>query len=413
MLSSIKVKDGIYKSSLFFLILTFLFLPFTLGGHNAAFTLTVLCAIASGAVWARKEIICKEPLVWALSILFILVCLGSMYSLSTWDAALGGNFNKYLKLFCGVFFVALLTHKKTRDYSFAAFYVGVFFVLLCTYANVWFNLPWSFTQNTGWGEDHTVFGNYITQNIMMSFFVLQNFFWFERTKKVSAKIFFAVMALLAVLSVLYLSNGRTGYLVLVGGMAAYLFFALPKRWAWASILAVVLVCGLALSTSERVQERYQLAKEETQLLFQQHEQGELPTFSSIGARWYMWIKSLELVQERPLTGWGLGSHGIKWCEKAPEPVWCQVGDTTPHNQFIFFAVELGVGGFLAFLFLLGVIFWSGWHGEKYRPIMMGFGVIFICDSLVNASLWNAREYNFFIIMMCLLYCMIRFRGEKE
>ena len=39
---------------------------------------------------------------------------------------------------------------------------------------------------------------------------------------------------------------------------------------------------------------------------------------------------------------------------------------------------------------------------------MGFIAIFIGDSLVNASLWNAREYNFFTIMLCWLYCSAKF-----
>ena len=63
------------------------------------------------------------------------------------------------------------------------------------------------------------------------------------------------------------------------------------------------------------------------------------------------------------------------------------------------------------LLLLGALIWGGWHGGMYRPLMMGFIAIFIGDSLVNASLWNAREYNFFIIMMCLLYSMTRAQAE--
>src|SRR5690606_2080893 len=109
---------------------------------------------------------------------------------------------------------------------------------------------------------------------------------------------------LAVVSTMYLSNGRTGYVVLIAGILLYIVFALPRKWSWLGVIAIVLASLVAFSTSSRVQERYNSAISETQLIFEQNSRGELPTFSSIGARWYMWMKSLELVQERPLLGWG-------------------------------------------------------------------------------------------------------------
>ena len=413
MLDFYKLKLNIEKSSNFFLVLAFLFLPFSLAAHNASLALTVLTVVVSGAAWRKREYLQKEPLVWALLALFFLVCVGSFYSLSTWDDALGVNFNKYLKLFFGVLLIVVFLHKRTREYAFYAFAIGVFFVLISTYLNIWFEVPWSMTKNQGWGVDHTVFGNYITQNIMMSLFVLQCFYLFFLHKNIFIKIFLLVSAVLAAVSIFYLSNGRTGYIVLIGGVIFYIIFSLPKRWSWLAVVAVIAIISEAFRSSQRGQERMQLGERGTQLIFEQHSRGEIPTLTSIGARWYMWMKSLELVRERPVFGWGLGSHGVKWCEIAPEPEWCQVGDTTPHNQFIFFAVELGGVGLILFLLILASLFWAGWQGGEYRPLMMGFLATFKGDSTVNASMWNAREYNFFILVMCLLYTMIRFQDKNE
>lgn len=406
-------QEVLIKAAGFSMVATFLFLPFSLAAHNFALGITVLLILAAGLVFKFRGYLAKEPLVWSFVALFALVVFGSFYSVSSWDSALGINFNKYLKIIFGVLFLTVFLNEKYRELSFKAFFVGVFFVLLCTYLNIFFDLPWSLTKNRGWGVDHTVFGNYITQNIMMSFFVLQSFFYFGRAKKNFEKIFFLAVAVAAIASVIYLSNGRTGYFVLFGGAFVYFVFVLPKRWMLAGVSIILLAGVFAFGTSDRIQERFDLAQQETQLLFEQHARGEVPTFSSIGARWYMWMKSIELIKERPLTGWGLGSHGVKWCEKAPEPVWCQVGDTTPHNQFLFFGVELGILGIVAFCSLLGVLCWAAFYGEEYKALMMGFVAIFFCDSLVNASLWNAREYNFFIIMMCLLYSQARFSRKEK
>lgn len=403
-----KISNCAFQSASGFLILAYLCLPFSLAAHNVGMVLAVLIFIISGLFLKKIKKIANEPLVWVIVSFFLIICIASFYSLSNWSADLGTTFNKYSKMLYGVVLICLLLEKRTRDFCFYAFAAGSLFVLLSTYLNSWFELPWASKK---W-QDSTVFGSYITQSIMMSFFTLQCLFWSSAQESKVRKIVAWSVAILAAFSILYLSDGRTGYLTLTLGLSAYMVFALPKKWAALGIVALVLAGGVAFSTSDRIQERYEQAQAETHLLFEQYQQGVVPELTSIGARWFMWMKSAELISERPLTGWGIGSHGIKWCEKAPQPQWCGVGDTTPHNQFLFFGVEMGLPGMACFLALLSVLFWSALKAGPYRPMMMGFIAIFIADSMVNASLWNSREYNFFILMMCLLYSMARFE-EKE
>lgn len=393
--------------------LIFFCLPNSLALHNSGFALGVLISIFGGYFYHHWNTLKKEPLTWVILVLFLLVCLAATHSLSSWDAALGVTFNKYSKIILALFILALFLDGKNRTLCYKAFFIGSIVVLITTYLNVWFDIPWSVTKNTGWGVDHTVFGNYITQSLMMSFFVLMCFHYARNTLNIKFKVVLFCLSLLAIGSVFYLSNGRTGYLAILVGVFFYVLFSLPKKWSWIGASLIGVFALIAFQTSDRVQERYELAQKETQLLFEEAERGEVPTFSSIGARWYMWMKTLENIQERPLTGWGLGSHGIKWCEKAPQPVWCSVGDTTPHNQFLFFTVELGVLGFIAFSVLFLVLIWAGLGSPKYRPLMMGFVGIFLVDSLVNASLWNSREYNFFLMMMVLLYASARFEKNEN
>lgn len=396
------------RAATVFLISAYLFLPFSLAAHNAGMGLAVVLALLSGCFWKQFHLIKKEPLAWVIAIFFLLISFATLYSLSNWGSELGTTFNKYSKILYGLILICLLIDKKTRIFCFYAFAAGSVFVLVSTYLNSWFELPWASKK---W-KDSTVFGSYITQSIMMSFFTLQCLFWSSEQRSFGKKIIGWILSILAAISILYLSDGRTGYLTLGLGILAYTFFALPKKWAAIGVMGLILAGSAAFATSERIQGRYELAKIETEQLFDQYQQGVVPELTSIGARWFMWMKSAELIAERPFTGWGLGSHGIKWCEKAPQPEWCAVGDTTPHNQFLFFGVEMGVLGIAFFIALFAVLIWAALQGGVYRPLMMGFIAIFFADSMVNASLWNSREYNFFILLMCLLYSMVRFKEKN-
>ena len=396
--------------AVFFLISSYLTLPFSLALHNLCFALAIILSLPKiKSIFQQAS---KDPLALVLLSLLLLIAITSTYSLSSWDGALGENFKKYLKIGLASVLLPLLAEEKTRNRCIQGFFAGMLFILASTYLSIWFNLPWSSNKNLGWGGDHTVVGNYITQNIMMSFFTLFCISLLDKEKKRLINLLLLLVIAMSAISTLYLSSGRTGYLTLFLGVSAHVVFRLPKKLS-AVCLVFVLIAGLAaFNTSKGIQTRYQEAKQETILIFQQANSGETPELTSIGARWYMWMKSIELIQERPLAGWGLGSHGVKWCEKAPEPEWCNVGDTTPHNQFLFFFTEMGIFGFSWFLALLATLVWAAWRNQEYCPLFMGFIAIFIGDSLVNASLWNSREYNFFIIMLCWLYCSARFSKNK-
>lgn len=391
----------------FFLIASFFTLPFSFAAHNIGFVGAVLFGALAMVQERSFESLKKDPLVRLLLLFFLLIGVFSIFSLSPWSDALGTTFNKYLKLSISIVFIWIFHNQDTREKSLRAFFFGSLIVLALTFINLLDTPEWFPGSKSTWG-DQTVAGNYITQGIMMSFFILACLYYLDRTKNLSIKILLATLAVLASISILYLSNGRTGYLTFFLGLFAYTIFRMPKKWLPFAMTGILLITAVAFSTSDRIQQRYELAKNETLLLFEQSRQAQTPNLTSIGARWYMWMQSVEIFKESPLIGWGLGSHGIKWCERTTTPEWCDVGDTTPHNQFLFFATEMGIFGLGWFLLLLGTLLRTAWQSWEYRPLMMGFIAIFIGDSLVNASLWNAREYNFFIIMMCLLHASARF-----
>lgn len=411
--SEIKIKSKVDAYAAFFLILGFLGFPVVLGLGNVGIIFSVIISLLGCTIYRFRNHLSKEPLVWIFVLLFSLAVFSISYSTADWETGVWRTFNKYSKFLFVIPILALLTYPFARRACMWAFCVSMLFILTCTYLNVWFEIPWSKTNNQGWFKDHTVSGDYITQNIMMSFFAVLALHFGILKKEKQKKIFWFLVFLTACVAITTLSPGRTGYLMLIGGLMAYLFFLLPKYWGALGALAIGGMTALAILSSDVAMQRIELSIKETQLIFEQKAKGEIPDVTSIGGRWQMWGITWDLIQERPLLGWGLGSYGIKFCDKMPETAWCELGDRHPHNQYLSFWVELGILGLVGFLSLMGILLWAAWENRKLRPLMAAFIAILAINSVFNVSLWSSREYHFFILMMCLLYSMCRFDRQKD
>ena len=78
---------------------------------------------------------------------------------------------RYSKFLLVPVLIAVLHDDVWRRRAWVAFLVAMVITLASTYANIWWDLPWSKTDNDGWGKDHSVFANHIAQGLAMSFFV--------------------------------------------------------------------------------------------------------------------------------------------------------------------------------------------------------------------------------------------------
>lgn len=337
----------------------------------------------------------RSPLVIAALGLYALVALGWTYTTAPWaDAEV--HFTKYAKLLLvPVFMLLLQQDEKWRQRCVYAFMAAMGFILVSAYANIFFQLPWSSTQNLGWGQDHTVIGDYITQNIMMVFFAI---LLLEKAVTSNHRIeqaFFAISFVLAVLVVTHLSNGRTGYLLLIVALGVY-----ALKWArgwkqWLAIAMVACVVGLSLASSERVQHRVEQAVTEL-------ENSDSMEITSIGGRYNFWKYTLQMILEKPVQGWGTGSYHSQWCKHVTEDGWCAFGRWHPHNQYLFFWMEHGILALGLFvIFVVSPIWMTRRMPESQQRLAWCFSALFAVNSLINASLFSSRESHFFVMMTCL------------
>lgn len=388
------------------LVGAFFFFPISMALGYIAMLATGLLWLLGGKVRAHWSIVKRQPVVWAGLGLYGLVFLGILYAKADADyVAL--HISKYGKFLLLPVFIALLSDARWRYRCMTAFAAAMLFVLFSVYASIWFDLPWSKTHNQGWGVDHTVVGDYITQSIMMTFLVVVALDRGMHAVSHWAKGAWWSAAVLAVLSITHLSSGRTGYVLLVAALLVFFMVATQGARRWVALCVLAIGVTVVVSTSPTIQQRVQLAITEVQT-------SDRMEITSIGGRVNFWKNTWQLVEERPLMGWGTGSYHAQWCQVVATPQWCAFGRWHPHNQFLFFWVEHGIPGLVLFAVL---VFAPAWAARRAHPaqqrLLLSFFTIFFIDSMINSPLWSSRESHFFIFMSAWLAAEAMFSPRRH
>lgn len=374
--------------------------PTVLGLANLA---TLLLLITGLFLLRRVEVraaLLHTPVVWALAGLYTVVVVGVAYTPadSLWVSL---HLSKYAKLLYAAMLIALLTGKGyLQKVALNAFMAAMLVTLASTWLNVWFLLPWSASQETGWGKSHHVFGDYITQNVMMSFFCALTLQKAIEAPGLARRAAWAALTLAAVLSVTHLSQGRTGYLLVLASLLAYALAVARGRWLLFSVTGVVLAGALTLAASDILQSRFTQALEEARM-------SDVNNESSIGHRLYNYKTTPKLIAEAPLFGHGTGAYHEEICRFVERAEQCEVFGWHPHNQFLFLAADHGLLGAALYLALIvGMVVTALRSEDKTAGALLTvLATVMLVDSMINSPLWSARESHFFVYMLALLVAM--------
>lgn len=391
-----KLSQKAHIGLLCVLVLVFFAFPISNALVNVTLLLALLLWAASGQ-WAQKwHRIKTNPGLWFALGLYVWMWVGILYTDAS-STEIGEHLRKYIKLALMAVVVSTLADDTWRRRAWAAYGVALVFTLASTYANIWWQLPWSITANQGWNTDHTVFKDYISQGILVAFFLAICLGQVIKPGEWQYKAVWAVLAVLCVVSITHLSAGRSAYLALAAALFGFVFWAATgwKRWLGVLLIAVGLM-GV-YSTSSVMQDRVAQAVQEAK-------NHNLDDFSSIGQRLYFANKTLGLIAEKPLLGWGTGAYHQQFCRVADNDQWCHHGKVHPHNQFLFIWVEHGVVGLALLLGLILVPMWMTRNAPAHiRGIAAAYSGIFVVISMTHGSLWLSTESHFHTLMGALIF----------
>jgi len=304
---------------------------------------------------------------------------------------------KYFKLACMAVIVTSLSNDIWRKRAWWGFGFALALTVISTYLNIWWELPWSVTNNQGWSNDHTVFKDYISQGILISMFTA---ICLAQTIKIGntlpLKLAWGAAALLSALTITHLSAGRSGYLALFVALVFFAFWANRGWRRWWVLFFVCITAGVMYFSSSVMQSRVSQAIDEAR-------NHSIEDLSSIGQRLYFAKKTVELIKEKPLLGWGTGAYHEQFCRVADNDTWCQHGSFHPHNQYLFIWVEHGLVGLILMLGMIVTPLWITRNAPGHiRGIAAAYSGIFIVISMTHASLWLSTESHFHILFGALI-----------
>ncbi|GAA4424916.1 hypothetical protein GCM10023090_19060 [Acidovorax lacteus] len=377
------------------LVALFFMVPITLAGANIALACTLLFWLLAGRWRERAEAVRNLPVAVPLLGLFGLVVLGCLYSDAS-NKEMTHHLLKFSKLVWIVMAATLLVRPDTHAQCWRAFTLAALITLGFSYLNIWWNPSWSKTHNQGWGVDHTVFKDYISQGAVMALLMVRGLHQGWLATVPWRRWAWWTIAALAFVCNTQLSMGRTGYLATGVALLVFVLAVVPRRRWLPALAALVVVAGISVATSPQLQQRAVLAVSE----LNDHKTG---TLSSIGQRMYFLTRSVELIAERPVWGWGTGAYHSQYCRVATTAEWCAAGQFHPHNQFLFFGVQYGALGLLLFLAVFVQAARAGrtWPTPS-RALLWSYLAILAVGSMTHSSLWLSSESFFYAFALALV-----------
>jgi O-antigen ligase len=173
----------------------------------------------------------------------------------------------------------------------------------------------------------------------------------RRTASRARRIFLAGAGLLLLWQLLFVQVGRSGQAMLAVLVAVVAALHLRGARRVLAIGAVPVAAALAFSLSPVMQARFATAWQE----FTHVE--TLTEYTSMGIRAVMWQNTVELIQARPVLGYGLGGMRPAYAALVAGRAegWKAIVTGDPHNQLLAVWVDAGLPGVLAFIFMLAAI----------------------------------------------------------
>lgn len=194
-------------------------------------------------------------------------------------------------------------------------------------------------------------------------------------------------------NLIFITPGRSGYLVLLVLAVVAAFFLASGRARYFAVPATALVLGGLLFFSPVASQRIMQGVDEI------NSYEKSAKLTSMGIRRHMWNNTLKMIRARPLLGLGTGGFSEGYRQQvAGQSGWQGKPVDDCHNQYLRVVAEQGLVGLVVFLGLL----WSFFRqpvGMPYRVIGLGVLLAWCATSLFSAHFSTFMEGRF-IYLWC-------------
>jgi O-antigen ligase len=324
------------------------------------------------------------------------------WTVAPMDQALG-SLAKYAKLLIIIFIMCLLRSRREALLAAAWFAATQLFLVLGAWA-LYLGIPIPWASSKMALTEYSVFSTYLDQGIMSAVFAL--ICWHLRSLvpgRYGPTVAIGV-AVLSLSSVLFVLSGRSGHLVAIALLSLAIMWELPKRFRVLVVLLPFLLAALLFATSEKVRERLTMAQSEVQSY-----SSTAQSNTSSGIRLTMWRYAAIMIEAHPAKGLGVGSWSTEYnrLQKADNPSFEAIQPMgNPHQEYLLWSLQLGVGGVLLFLgLMLSILTDSLRMDEKFKRALQTCVAGLAVACLFNSSLYDALIGDFFCVTLGLLLAL--------
>lgn len=375
---------------------------------NSINSISLIVLVLAGIVytpWAEFKRNLTGSYLWILPTIYFLWLAMTWF----WDITGGFSFQNLERYAVFLFIPPLLAGSrqvspaniKRLCYAFA----GVT-IILCVLSLV---LSWIEYRELG---DYRVFYyHYLSQQVGlnaiflsnyalagMTFLFYYNFFNGADSSPVSRVI--AIVGIVFLSLMVLLLSSKMSILLLLILLLSFIVYIAAARRKRVMALGIVVVLALGISVAFSNLSYMQWRFKATEL---KDYKGSIDDNNGLAVRFVMWQTALELIGDRPLTGYGLRGAKEATMEKYEQKGF-EIGireQYNSHNQYFETALMSGIPGLLI---LLLMILWFFWKGLQRRDVLLlFFTLLFIIKSLVEATLEIQQELIFFVFFLFFFY----------
>lgn len=262
------------------------------------------------------------------------------------------------------------------------------------------------TSSLGWwqighGDDAFAFKNHITMGILLGFAAMACLLYATWVPSMRARLPALGAAAYFAVPIIFLNQGRTGYVTLFVGLAVlYLLRVRVTALRTLGVLAgLAVLFGGFYATSDNFKSRMDALVVEVRADEPRTPNGQRISYMGFGA---------DIVADHPLNGIGTGGFAEAYAPVA-RAIWPPDAPMAserhqPHSEFLLVAVQLGLPGLLVYFAMLGALARPALAARTLDTDMLAMlWAVYVFASSFNSLLWDTTEAHWFLLLAGCLY----------
>lgn len=342
----------------------------------------------------RLTFILRQPLMVMAICFGLVLAVGVLYSVETFSVS-GRFLWGWRKLLLVVMALAIFDDESWKKRSAWLFVLVVTMCAIASYASHFIGMgvykysPGIIIQN------HAAQGMFFSAAAFVALMLLM----FNIISVPVRRTILVISALVLASNVIFITPGRSGYLVLLV-LLAVAVLSLVEGWKkWLLFVAVPMMAVSLLMISPVANQRIHQAIDEVV------NYNSAPEITSLGVRMVMLENTKDMVLEKPLFGFGTGGFEKGYKNQIDDEIgWRRISTGDPHNQFLKIVAEHGVIGLLIFLGFIASFFMQK-IDEPWKVIGGGVLLAWCATSLFSSHFSTFSEGRFILLWMGMMGAM--------